>query len=134
MALEKIPVLYEHCLNTYNLMAAQATMQDEQGEDILIYEGFLTHLFREELHLSIPYYSTVTKKLKNMGCIQQVRRGGSTTPSRWVIIKPPTLEAFRTEVAAKKAKTPKEQNISDLNRRVGDLETTVEALVEAASK
>lgn len=95
------PALFNHCLAVYHGMREQATLgdvaplNDEDVEQGLVYQGFTTKLF-SDIGLAVPYYSRVLKSLKRMGCIVQLRRGGSTTPSRWQLITEPTMEQFIT--------------------------------------
>lgn len=125
---EHIPAGFLHCETIYKAMLEQAQVDDE-GEN-LVYEGFLTHLF-EEQGFSVPYYTTVMKDLRRMGCVVQLRRGGSSTPSRWQLEKEPTLEAFIKEQDKDKGRkrSTNEQRYNDLNKRVATLEKLVEALL-----
>jgi len=121
-----IPALFEQCLEVYEAMADQASMQQaylDTEEEFLVYEGFLTRLITRDLHYSNPYYTKVTKRLKAMDCIRQVKRGGSTTPSRWALIKTPTIVDFEN-VPSSVSRIPRsrtealEQQIRDLNVRL----------------
>mgnify|MGYP003141237426 CR=1 FL=1 len=93
------PALYGHCVTVYERMSlvANEELTIEIAEDderiVQVYEGFLTRLF-EEVNLSVPYYTQVVRMLKGMNCINQIRRGGGTSPSRWVLLGEPTSEAF----------------------------------------
>lgn len=121
-----IPALFEQCLEVYETMANSATMQQaylDSDEELLVYEGFLTHLIVQDLHYSNPYYTKVTKRLKAMDCIRQIKRGGSTTPSRWALIQTPTIELFNKAVSKTSTKTSGvreslEQQIRDLSERL----------------
>lgn len=107
------PALFEHCQKVYAAMLREAKPLDVIGEDkaevrrdgdsveivadrkrIMVYEGFLTQLITGKLNLSVPYYTSTRQNLIRMGCIRQLRRGGSTTPSQWELVYEPTLEAF----------------------------------------
>jgi len=125
---ELVPMLFEQCLEVYETMADQATMNDDEQ---LVYEGFLTRLITQELHYSNPYYTKVTQRLKAMDCIRQLRRGGSTTlrrggsttRSRWLLIQPPKLKHF-TETGVQVSTRPSgwresiEQQLRALNERM----------------
>lgn len=137
---EAVPALFEHCVEVYQKMAADAepmVINDiNDGIAIPVWEGFTTKLFRT-LNLSVPYYSKVTQHLKGMDCIRQVRRGGSTTPSVWALIQPPTMELFRTRGArdlspsfATKATElmQLQQQVRDQGHRIGKLEGEIETL------
>lgn len=133
--LEQMPVLYTRCMQVYNAMAEQASVEslgiEYEDQEGLVYEGFLTNLITEEVGLSTPYYSKTTQELKRMDCIRQLRRGGSTTPSRWLLVREPTRELFLNMRAgqSKVNKTSKmaqlEQQVRDLNKRVSTLERRV---------
>ena len=84
------PAIVDHCMAAYEAMEEEAVTEDEG----LVYEGFLTKLILQKLNLSMPYYTKVTKELKRMGCIHQLRRGGSTTPSRWMLLREPTMTLY----------------------------------------
>jgi len=126
------PALFEHCVKVYESMLSDAhavTTDDLNGSvgEIIVYEGFLTQLITVKLNLSVPYYTSVRKALTNMGCIRQLRRGGSTTPSQWELIYEPTLDAFMRQQPKKERKPDKYQQqqelIDNLNNRVAQLET-----------
>lgn len=123
---ELVPALYEHCVEVYEQMANEAKLEviDESGDGRLVYEGFITRLF-QDLGLSIPYFSSVMTKLKAMQSVSQLRRGGSTTPSRWVLITAPTLEAFRATpdkhlASAGSWRRGMEQQLRDISKRLSD--------------
>jgi hypothetical protein len=87
------PALFSHCKEVYEQMKATATKMDIDGEELLVWEGFLTKVFRK-LSLAVPYYTSVTNTLKMMGCCTQLRRGGGSTPSQWSLNKDPDLQDF----------------------------------------
>lgn len=88
----QLSVFFTHCVTVFDAMAKRAE-RDEAGQ--IIYSGFLTKLFHE-LELPTPYYSKITKLLRDMGCIYQLTRGGGSAsrPSRWILHRPPSREAF----------------------------------------
>jgi hypothetical protein len=127
------PALFGHCVNTYEAMLAEAKKVPFDGgqSEGMVYEGFLTALFRDKLNLSVPYFTSVTQALKRMGCIKQLRRGGSSTRSQWLLITDPTLELYDEKVAGNESHvqylTEEDgvrltRSISDLNRRINQLE------------
>ena len=128
VARDPIPALYTQCLEVYEAMADQAEMTQAYPDDpqeLLVYEGFLTRLITQDLHYSNPYYTKVTKRLKGMDSIRQIKRGGSTSPSRWALIQTPTLELFNSvpEMTSNKRASMREnleQQIRDLNKRLTD--------------
>jgi hypothetical protein len=90
---ENIPALYEHACSVYEAMVALATRDELEGREVLVYEGHLTHVFKK-LRLAVPYYTTIKNRLSAMGSIEQIKRGGGTATSRWVIWKEPTLDEW----------------------------------------
>lgn len=145
------PALFDHCVNTYKAMldSAKSVTTGDDGEDvelsddrlpnsIIVYEGFLTHLVTVELRLSVPYYTSIRKKLMEMGCIRQLKRGGGNSPSQWELIFEPTLEAF-TKATPKKTPTQDKDamlrdQVAQLAQRVSSLEDTQKAMLEAWSE
>jgi hypothetical protein len=140
------PALYDHCVRTYNAMLAEAKKHQvalEKGIDrveghdthVIIYEGFLTQLITQKLNLSVPYYTKIRNALIRMGCVRQLRRGGGSSPSQWELNYEPSLDAFLKQEAPKVPKQDKyaalEQQISNLTRRIADLERSRDAMVEA---
>lgn len=123
----EVPALFEHCTFAYNVMLEQG---EPYGEGLYKWEGSLTNLF-EEIGLGISRYTRVTRVLQKMGCIEQKHRGGGPVPSEWILVKEPDMETF--EWAKRKLKyeegqaDPMEQRISDINRRLSDLEDHVYA-------
>lgn len=87
---ENAPALYHHCVTAYNEMLARSEMVS--GE--CLYQGHLTLLFKQELGYTTPYYSHITRKLKAMGCVRMLKRGGGKQKSIWALITQPTLELF----------------------------------------
>lgn len=122
---EPIPALFSQCLEVYDAMTEEATMQQawlDVEEEFLVYEGFLTRLITHDLHYSNPYYTKITRRLKAMNCIIQVKRGGSTSPSRWALVNTPTLENFKNAIETKALPQSKQetlaQQIRDLSKRL----------------
>jgi len=125
------PALFEHVTTIYTAM--KSTAEDSESGVGKVWTGFATHLF-EEHNLSIPYYTQVMRMLQAMDCLRQLRRGGGSAPSKWLLVQEPTMELFDRACAipgayrgSKSAQT--DQMLRDLSNRVGDLEDKVEALV-----
>jgi hypothetical protein len=125
------PALFHHCVSVYEAMLDRAEVQLLDGQtEAMVYEGFLTELITGALSLSVPYYTKITQALKKMGCIRQLRRGGSTSKSQWQLVTDPTLEAFELISLENKHLpylteddiAPLLQQIKDLNRRIAVLE------------
>ena len=122
---EAPPRLFEHCLSVFAKMKEEARPTTIEGTHALVYEGFLTRLFGE-LRLATPYYTSVMQRLKKMGCVRQVSRGGGNSPSRWELIKDPVWDDFelaetrRLQGATKLGQL--QGQVTALNTRVTDLE------------
>jgi hypothetical protein len=124
---ETLPAVFEHACNVYRLMESEAKLvqrlglsPEEQGGDRdLIWTGHLTKLFGR-LHLSTPYYTSVTRELKRMGCISQKRRGGGNAPSEWYILQEPTEELFRKDNRTGHLATRRHDRVSALEQQLRD--------------
>lgn len=147
---ETLPAIFDHCKNVYARMEEEAQLVHIQGNyegvptidgSELIWEGHLTKLFAA-LHLSVPYYTKVTRELKRMGCIRQRRRGGGNASSQWVILTEPTEELWcsdnnrTTNLASKKSSKVDmlEQQVKDLatlcQKISSDYDTIIDVLAE----
>lgn len=125
--LEKIPALFEHCKKAYAAMLEESA-EEEVAEGLIlpVYEGFLTKLFTERLFLSLPYYTHCMKRLKAMDCVRQLRRGGSSTPSKWALLKAPVLEEFsKFGNSITPSSNAARQQIRDLSDRISKLEDMI---------
>lgn len=117
------PAMFQHCTTVYEAMLEEGEPHEE-NEDYILYTGFTTHLF-DELGLPVPYYTKIMRLLKDMDCVRQVRRGGSTTPSQWLLLQEPTMELFEefSETETRTSRTAMiEQQLSDLRGMVNDHE------------
>jgi hypothetical protein len=147
------PALFDHCCKTYNAMFREARpiehtvpVSDDGPMDgvdvktvsVMVYEGFLTQLITGKLTLSVPYYTKITQKLIQMGCIRQMKRGGGTAPSQWELVYEPTVEAFMRATPRPVPKQTKEDQtnrlILGLTKRITTLEDQVQSLIEAAAQ
>lgn len=126
--------LYGHCLLTYQAMLSDATAIVVEDKTIIVWEGMLTRLITSQLNLSVPYYTAVTKALKRMGCIRQLKRGGGTAPSQWELLKEPTEELFSDAMPTKIVKADKweliQGQVDSLNNRVLRLEKILENIIK----
>lgn len=131
--------LFEHCVNVYEAMKSEAREEDfDTGwrdertgltsgamQTKLVYEGHLTKLFAG-LGLSTPYYTAVRKQLIGMGCIEQIRRGGGNSSSRWILNYAPSEEHYKVIEQRQRPPSGKvamlEQQVRNLIKRVTDLE------------
>jgi len=141
-----LPVLFYHCKDTYDAMLRSSSKQKYRDgtddKEAVVYEGFLTKLVTEELHLSTPYYTTVMRALKKMGCATQLRRGGSTATSQWRLHHEPTEDLFREKIGLPKKPTSQHKHrmdqhegmIQDLNVRVLVLEDALKNIIQEEIK
>lgn len=141
--------LFDHCTTVFDEMFKEAVPEEtaERNYDggaahdqpnieivpsgYMIWTGHTTQLFAR-LGMATPYYTTVMRALKKMGCLEQVRRGGGNAQSKWRLVRRPEEDAFN---AAELLKTPTqgsqkalEQQFRDLNARVTTLEGIVYGL------
>ena len=125
-----IPAVFEHAQRVYEGMVAKAAPDG----DLLVYDGHLTALFRQ-LRLSVPYYTLIRRKLVAMGCIEQVRRGGGTATSRWVLWKAPELDEWKGTVSVRAERgnetSQLRQQVKVLHDRVTSLEEQMMRMVAA---
>lgn len=131
--------LYLHCIEVYKAMVNDAIVinnpgDQEEADEIVIWEGMLTALITQELHLSVPYYTKITQALKRMGCIRQLKRGGGTAPSQWELLREPTEELFAEAVPLKKKPVTKdalyEERFANHERRLAVLEKALQRIIE----
>jgi hypothetical protein len=87
------PANFEHCTTIYDMMATEAKTEEIDGTSTLVWEGHTTKLF-EKAALAQPYYTSVLHKLRAMGCILQLQRGGGGGFSKWALLTSPTLSVF----------------------------------------
>jgi hypothetical protein len=96
------PMMFDHARRVYEAMDAEAVeesfeFEDEDGiphEQVhKVYTGHLTTLF-QRLELAMPYYTGVMKGLKALNCVEQLRRGGGTSQSKWVLYQAPTEQGW----------------------------------------
>ena len=118
---EALPTIYDYCVRVYQAMkeeASEETLGAQYGDaEGLVYDGFMTKLIAS-LNFPVPYYTKILGELKRMDCIRQLRRGGSTTTSRWVLLQEPTVELFVKMPASRK---PGGSRIEQLEQQVRDL-------------
>jgi hypothetical protein len=124
---------FDHCVKIYNAMHERAKTEvitDSEGNEqsVLVYTGHLTRLF-QQLMMAVPYYTSIMSTLKRLGCVEQIRRGGGSAPSKWALIGEPTEEAFnslkpRSRKSASRVDA-QQQQINDMNRRLLAVEQAV---------
>jgi hypothetical protein len=140
--------LYDHCITVFDEMFKEAEPEevpeglrlDGEGGAVkpeatgyMIWTGHTTQLFAR-LGMATPYYTTVMQALKKMGCVEQVKRGGGNSMSKWRLVRRPEEEFFE---AAEKLKRPVqgsqkalEQQMRDMNKRLSDVESLLHDLIQ----
>jgi hypothetical protein len=93
-----MPAIFGHCEAVYRKMEEESKVMTVEGQEVQVYEGFLTKLFND-LNLAVPYYTAVMRELRKMDCVRQIRRGGGTAPSRWMLVQAPVEEVFQASHA-----------------------------------
>jgi len=133
MGEEAPPKLFEHCSTIFEAMKRESSPQKVEGAHTLVYEGFLTRLFAER-GMATPYYTTVMRRLKAMGCVRQLSRGGGNSPSKWELLEEPTIEKFEQfEEARFRADTKLGQTmdgVKSLAKRLANVEARLDLLEE----
>jgi hypothetical protein len=117
--------LYEHCRTVFNAMTDAAMPED--GSEFLIYTGHLTRIFQEK-GLAMPYYTAVMQTLKRMSCVEQLRRGGGNSQSKWRLVREPEESLFE---AVQKFNKPRQGSLAAVEQQVAELRRRVD-LVERA--
>lgn len=134
-----LPAIWHHAKRVYDLMEENAVVQTLDGYgEVLVYEGFLTHLF-QTTGMSTPYYSKVTRVLEGTKAAAQIRRGGGSAPSQWVLFNAPTnemLEEFerREGKSTRGKRSALQQQLNDVNSRVLEIEDYIDDLVERVQR
>lgn len=128
------PALYQHCCTIWQAMADEADAATLGGVSTLVYTGFLTQLFRKNL-LAVPYYSSVMSALKEMGCVEQTKRGGGSATSEWLILAKPDMNRWKNKAAPGKWKEARKgsdaqirQMLTDCALRLTDAENKIKRL------
>jgi hypothetical protein len=130
---EAPPKLFEHCLSVFAKMKAEAKATQIEGVHALVYEGYLTRLF-SELQLATPYYTSVMQRLRKMGCVKQLSRGGGSSPSRWELIEEPTFDTFDAAEQRRLLGHTKlgqvQAQVATLTKRVDDVEQMLARILD----
>lgn len=125
--------LYTHCVNVYEKMLQEARI--EPSGDV-VWEGMLVNFITGRMNLSVPYYTTITRALKRMGCIEQIKRGGGTAPSQWRLVTEPTLTKFEDTQPRRSNRKPIDKyemlqdQLTQLSRRIVVLEAALEKVIQ----
>lgn len=126
------PLLYDRCVTIYNALYEQSQVAHEGR----VFTGLVSNIFAEH-KLSLGYYTPVMQRLRDMGCIEQIRRGGGGKPSVYMIYSAPTIGAYEdsknrpSKASREEAKTSQLQStVVLLSQRVGALESQLAILIE----
>jgi hypothetical protein len=115
--------LFEQCTKVYEAMLRLS----QPAADGRIYRGYTTYLLEQQGY-TISSYTPIMRRLRSMGCIEQQVRGGRGTPSEWVVIKPPTRQAFarggQRWVTQNERLNDLEERLAIVEARLGELEET----------
>lgn len=138
-----IKALFDHCTTVFDEMFKDAVPEEtternyDAGEakdytetaatGYMIWTGHTTQLFAR-LGMATPYYTTVMQALKKMGCVEQVRRGGGNSMSKWRLVRKPEEEAFE---AAEKIKKPTGGSLEAVKQQVRSLNERLTVLEDA---
>lgn len=124
--------LMSKCKALYEAMEAN-TQESPEG---IFWIGALTTLLK---NVSGPgassNYSQVVGALTDMGCIEQIRKGGGKAPSAWRLLHPPDsslvtlIKGKRSSHRSSKAEQV-DQEIATLNQRINNLERELRAVVK----
>lgn len=127
-----MPANFTHCVRVYEAMHNEIDMDGN-------WKGSLTKLL-PTLNLPAPYYTQITRELKRMGCIVQLRRGGGGAHSVWALHQEPTKDLWHNgapgtaqakEIATLATKSPQkqlEQAVRMLHERLTAVEGEVRLL------
>ena len=127
---QQLPTIFDYCVQAYQAMVEEASYEslgaaygDDEG---LVYDGYTTKLIAG-LGLPTPYYTKVFQELQRMDCARQLRRGGSTTTSRWLLLQEPTPELFTKmpDSPSAKAGYRRGSRLDNLEQRVKDLQEQI---------
>lgn len=128
------PSIFLHVQTVYAKMMSKARHERIDDEKTgMVYSGHLTKLITgPPINLPIPYYTQIRGALIGMGCAQQLKRGGGSSPSRWALFEEPTLERFKKWQKASELSSEKPTSKTSQNERmIRDLSTRLESVEEA---
>ena len=111
--------LFEQCVKVFEAMKVNATAQ---VDGTLVYRGYTTYLL-EQAGYSISNYTPIMRRMRSMGCIEQLVRGGRGVPSEWKVLRPPTRQAF---ARGGQRWLAQHERITELEERVSALEAILE--------
>lgn len=122
--------LYNYCVEVYSEMEKVATSPEgylarEYPPETKIYSGALTKLFGE-LGIAMPHYTSVLRKLRAMGCMDQIQRGGGPGgQSKWILFYKPSKNLY-SEAKDKPSSTASKKEI--LEQQLRDMRNAIISL------
>jgi len=128
-----IPKLLYYAQQTYEALDGAAITMSIDGQEVEVFQGHTTVFLEKEIGLSPSRYGRIMKCLTELGCVIQHKRGaGNNTQSEWVLIGPPTSDAF-AEWRHRQGKRVynldlKEEQIKGLRRELNNLKARVATL------
>lgn len=124
------PALLEHCMAIYDAMHERSEEYLEHDysdmeEPPRLYKGMLTKLF-VRLDYGIANYSRIMTMMRDMGSVEQIRRGAGKTPGMWLLWRRPDMELY-TWVKDQQAKRTEEEKImgDSVEQRLRDMQGLV---------
>ena len=118
------PALLKHCRNAYDLIEEKSELQDEEQ----IYSGKITATLLGRKGINSGNYSSIIRRLKEMGCIEYLSVGSATTTTVIRLIHPPDLTKFIATADAQQRSRKKDaavqQQLTDIVDRITALEAS----------
>src|SRR5438552_16082227 len=118
MEAEALPTFFGHAIKVYSMLEREAVgVVREDGTIVRQWTGFFTHTIKDA-GFSSAYYSRIKPLLIELGCVTQVRRGGGTAPTVFILNHPPVVDDFHQF----ETRRHKRVRVVDLAQRLGALE------------
>jgi hypothetical protein len=85
---------YLKAVDFYDQLVKQAEPEEVNGHQLLVFRGYLTHVYRT---LDIPnaYYTVISSKLEKIGSVTKIITGARGVPSVLVLHHRPSMEEWR---------------------------------------
>jgi pyruvate/oxaloacetate carboxyltransferase len=116
-AKEGLPKLYIQCKRAYKALKKEAKHLTIDGEDYLVFTGYITTYLEKEANTPASNYGRVMDALKDMNCVtQHVRGAGINKPSQWILHGDITPEVF-SEYKKRLGKTLYKMDIKEITIR-----------------
>lgn len=126
---EEEPKLYQHCVALYDKLDSYA----EDLSDGRVFVGVVSRIVMDELGLAQSYQSKIVNRLRGMGSISLMKRGGGSASSVWMLHKHPTLDDFfDSDNTGERQKIREQEKHNALQQRVIDLANRIKKIEEWA--